>query len=68
MCRASYIDPRVFDRFDGGLTIGGVLPELAEDTGAWPDVQGRVESAVLDLLAGDRSSDAVARARRELAA
>ena len=33
VCRASYIDPRVFDRFDGGLTIGGVLPELAEDTG-----------------------------------
>ena len=63
VCRASYIDPRVFDRFDGGLTIGGVLPELAEDTGAWPDVQGRVESAVLDLLAGDRGSDAVARAR-----
>ena len=63
VCRASYIDPRVFDRFDGGLTIGGVLPELAEDTGAWPDVQGMVESAVLDLLAGDRGSDAVERAR-----
>jgi DNA topoisomerase I len=63
VCRASYIDPRVFDRFDGGLTIGGVLPELAEDTGAWPDVQGRVEDAVLDLLAGDRDSDAVTRAR-----
>ena len=31
VARASYIDPRVFDRFDGGLTIGGVLPELAED-------------------------------------
>ena len=63
VCRASYIDPRVFDRFDGGLTIGGVLPKLAEDTGAWPDVQGSVESAVLDLLEGDRSSDAVTRAR-----
>ena len=35
VCRASYIDPRVFDRFDGGLTIGGVLPELAEDTGGF---------------------------------
>ena len=32
VARASYIDPRVFDRFDGGLTIAGVLPELAEDT------------------------------------
>jgi DNA topoisomerase IB len=67
VCRASYIDPRVFDRFDGGLTIGGVLPVLAEDTGAWPDVQGAVEGAVLDLLAGDRSSDVVERGR-ELAA
>ncbi|HET8592580.1 MAG TPA: DNA topoisomerase IB, partial [Solirubrobacterales bacterium] len=25
VCRASYIDPRVFDRFDGGLTVGGVF-------------------------------------------
>src|SRR3712207_6701467 len=24
VCRASYIDPRVFDRFDGGLTIGEI--------------------------------------------
>jgi DNA topoisomerase IB len=45
----------------------GVLPELAEDTGASPDVQGMVEQGVLDLLAGDRDSDAVERAR-ELAA
>jgi DNA topoisomerase I len=59
VCRASYIDPRVFDRFDGGLTIGGVLPELVADTGAWPDVQGAVESAVLDLIEGDRSSEAL---------
>jgi DNA topoisomerase-1 len=59
VCRASYIDPRVFDRFDGGLTIGGVLPELLEDTGPWPDVQGAVEEAVLDLIADDRESDAV---------
>ena len=59
VCRASYIDPRVFDRFDGGVTIGGVLPELAEDTSAWPDVQGAVEEAVLDLLADDRESEAI---------
>jgi DNA topoisomerase IB len=59
VCRASYIDPRVFDRYDGGLTIGGVLPELAEDAAAWPDVQGAVEEGVLDLLARDRSSPAV---------
>jgi DNA topoisomerase-1 len=59
VCRASYIDPRVFDRFDGGLTIGGVLPELAEETSAWPDVQEAVEQAVLDLLEGERGSEAL---------
>ena len=59
VCRASYIDPRVFDRFDGGLTIGGALPELGEDTGPWPDVQRAVEEAVLDLIAHNRESDLV---------
>jgi DNA topoisomerase IB len=59
VCRASYIDPRVFDRFDGGLTIGGVLPELAEDVSAWPDLQRTVEEAVLDLIAGERESEAL---------
>jgi DNA topoisomerase I len=61
VCRASYIDPRVFDRFDGGLTIGGVLPELAEDVSAWPDLQRTVEDAVLDLIAKDRESPALER-------
>jgi DNA topoisomerase I len=59
VCRASYIDPRVFDRFDGGITIGGALPELMEDTAAWPDVQRAVEEAVLELLADNRDSDLV---------
>jgi DNA topoisomerase IB len=62
VCRASYIDPRVFDRFDGGLTIGGVLPELAADAEDWPAVQRSVEEGVLDLIAGDESSSAVERA------
>jgi len=62
VCRASYIDPRVFDRFDGGLTIGGVLPELAADAEGWPAVQRTVEEAVLDLIAADESSAAVERA------
>ena len=59
VCRASYIDPRVFDRFDGGITIGGALPELVEDTAPWPDVQRAVEEAVLDLIADNRESDLV---------
>jgi len=62
VCRASYIDPRVFDRFDGGLTIGGVLPELATEAEDWPAVQRTVEQAVLDLIAGDESSAAIERA------
>src|SRR5919206_3363171 len=59
VCRASYIDPRVFDRFDGGLTIGGALPELVEDTAPWPTVQRAVEEAVLDLITDNRESDLV---------
>jgi hypothetical protein len=59
VCRASYIDPRVFDRYDGGLTIGGALPDLLEDSAAWPDVQPAVEEAVVDLLVDNRDSDLV---------
>jgi DNA topoisomerase I len=61
VARASYIDPRVFDRFDGGLTIAGALPELAEDTAAWPDLQGEIEEGVLALLEEDTSSPAIER-------
>jgi DNA topoisomerase I len=63
VCRASYIDPRVFDRYDGGLTISGALPELMQDTAAWPDVQHAVEEAVIDLLANDREAEGVERVR-----
>jgi DNA topoisomerase-1 len=59
VARASYIDPRVFDRYDGGRTIGGVFERFAEDTGAWPELQPEVETAVLDLLEGDYSSELV---------
>jgi DNA topoisomerase IB len=62
IARTSYIDPRVFDRFDSGLTIAGVLPDLAEDTAAWPDLQGAIEQGVLDLLAKDRESPAIEKA------
>jgi DNA topoisomerase I len=42
VARTSYIDPRVFDRFDGGLTIEAALDGSPE----------RIEKAVLDLLEG----------------
>jgi DNA topoisomerase I len=61
VCRASYIDPRIFDRYDGGLTIGGVLPALVEETDEWPMTQRSLEEAVLDLIAGDEDSFAVER-------
>ncbi len=62
VARTSYIDPRVFDRFDGGLTIAGVLPELAEAQVAWPDLHGEIEAGVLDLLVKDTDSEAVEKA------
>ena len=60
VCRASYIDPRVFDRFDGGLTVGGVFERLPEDPADWPQVQGPIEKAVLDLI-DRRDSPAIER-------
>jgi DNA topoisomerase IB len=51
VARASYIDPRVFERFDEGVTIGGALAALVsdDDIGA-PAVQSPLEDAVLDLI------------------
>jgi DNA topoisomerase-1 len=51
VCRASYIDPRVFDRFRDGVTIGGALERLGDDVEfGQPSTQGAIERAVLDLL------------------
>ena len=55
VCRASYIDPRVFDRFDSGLTIGGALDALGDVGLGEPATQGPVEQAVLDLLSEEES-------------
>jgi DNA topoisomerase I len=63
IARSSYIDPRVFDRFDGGLTIAGVLPELGGEVEAWPDLHGEIEAGVLDLIERDSDSDAIESAR-----
>src|SRR5215207_8416527 len=60
VCRASYIDSRVFDRFDGGLTVGGIFDRLPEDPADWPKVQGPIEEAVLDLI-DRRESSAIER-------
>ena len=52
VCRASYIDPRVIDRYQAAVTIAPALerlpdgPELAN-----PRTRARIEAAVLELLA-----------------
>jgi hypothetical protein len=50
VCRASYIDPRVFDRFREGLSID---PAWAGRT-IGPRNRRRVEVEVLALLRGER--------------
>ena len=51
VCRSSYIDPRVFDRFRGGVTIRAALGTVDSiDPEGMPGMQGSVEEAVLDLL------------------
>jgi DNA topoisomerase I len=62
VCRASYIDPRVFDRYRSGWTISGVLEELGTARHDEPQLQDVIENAVVDLIRGDTSSDAVERA------
>jgi DNA topoisomerase-1 len=60
VCRASYIDPRVFDRYRSGWVISGALDDLGEveDIGE-PSIQGEIEAAVIDLIEDRRDSDAV---------
>ena len=55
VCRASYIDPRVFDRYRDGITIGGALERLGDVDFGEPATQGAVEEAVLDLLEDSES-------------
>ncbi len=54
VCRSSYIDPRVIDRFNDGRTIRPTLEGLGlapvGDPGATLITQGAIEAAVLDLL------------------
>lgn len=51
VCRGSYIDPRVIDRFESGETIGAVIPRLGAGTedGQLASI-GAAERAVLRLL------------------
>jgi DNA topoisomerase-1 len=56
VARASYIDPRVFDRYASGVTIGGALVALGDEAELGePAFQGAIEAAVLDLLEDETS-------------
>jgi len=49
VARASYIDPRVFDRYRDGIVIA--VPDLEHDQEGTA-IQGDIEDAVLDLITG----------------
>jgi DNA topoisomerase-1 len=63
VCRASYIDPRVFDAYRAGLIIRPVLEEVGDtaEPGELPIHQRAVEEAVLDLLNAREASPALER-------
>jgi DNA topoisomerase-1 len=50
VCRASYIDPRIFDAFRSGLVIDRGLLHDAIEPGALPTHHPEIERAVLDLI------------------
>jgi DNA topoisomerase-1 len=63
VCRASYIDPRVFDAYRSGLVIGRPLREAADTApGELPIHRRELEEAVLDLIDERDRSDALERA------
>jgi DNA topoisomerase IB len=64
VCRASYIDPRVFDRYTSGWTIATDLEELPVGDLGEPAFQGAVEAAVIDLLEERDSSPALEKIAR----
>lgn len=63
VCRGSYIDPRVIDRFDSGLTIAAALAGSRAPAGRMPAIEPpvaeRVRRAVLDLIAGEEDAPGV---------
>jgi DNA topoisomerase I len=64
VARRSYIDPRVFDRYLSGWTIGGEIDRVGGVRGPDDRRRARLERAVLKLLNGDHDSAAVERFAR----
>ncbi|MFL5817568.1 MAG: DNA topoisomerase IB [Conexibacter sp.] len=64
VARGSYVDPRVVDRFEEGLTVAAALAadhETVEEDEPVPEqnVSERVRRAVLDLIAGEEDAPGV---------
>jgi DNA topoisomerase I len=60
VARASYIDPRMLDRYEEGVTITRRLEETVDGDLADPAFRDAVEAAVLDLLEDGRHQLAAA--------
>jgi DNA topoisomerase IB len=69
VCRSSYVDPRVIDRYTAGVTIHDALERIGEDVepGAL-STQGAIEEAVIDMLddapVSERGANAAVEAAR----
>jgi DNA topoisomerase-1 len=59
VARRSYIDPRVFDRYAGNMTIATELTHIEALDETSEQKRRRIERAVLDLLAENVASSAV---------
>ena len=56
VCRKSYVDPRVIDRYESGVTIYPAIEKLGEDDFDEPAMREVFEEAVLDLVEEKKSS------------
>src|SRR3954452_21637216 len=55
VCKASYIDPRVFDAYNGGLIIRPALEAAAEKTERGPAIHEAAPERAVIVLIGSRS-------------
>ncbi len=64
VCRSSYIDPRVIDMYDDGVTVARALEALGDGAAfGQPATHGQVEAAVLRLLRAPRRAGGKAKPR-----